>query len=44
MLSGEIDIEGIEAWMEEQGRSEELRKAVSDQNYREHLYAEAGLA
>ena len=26
------------------GRSEELRRAVSDQNYREHLYAEAGLA
>lgn len=98
VLSGETDIEGIEAWMEEQGireedevtvcelfdqyvrqgraeglaeglsegraegraegenrfaklvkqlidrgRSEDLRRAVSDQNYREQLYVEADL-
>lgn len=83
VLSGEIDTENIEAWMEEQGireedeitvcelfdqyvrqgraegenrfaklvkqlidggRSEDLRRAVSDQSYREQLYAETGLA
>ena len=95
VLSGETDIEGIEAWMEEQGireedevtvcelfdqyvrqgraeglaeglsegraegenrfaelvkllidegKSEELRKAVTDQDYRKQLYLKAGLA
>lgn len=86
VLSGEIDIDGIEKWLEEQGireedeitvcelfdqyvrqgrkegreegenrfarlvqmlmdsgRNEELKKAVSDQNYRERLYMEANL-
>ena len=27
----------------DEGRSEELRRAVSDQNYRENLYAEVGI-
>lgn len=90
VLSGEIDIDGIEKWLEEQGireedeitvcelfdqyvrqgrkegreegreegenrfarlvqmlmdsgRNEELKKAVSDQSYRERLYMEANL-
>lgn len=83
VLSGEMDTENIEAWMEEQGireedeitvcelfdqyvrqgrtegenrfaklvkqlmdggRGEDLKRAVSDQSYREQLYAETGLA
>ena len=87
VLSGEIDTDGIEEWMEEQGireedeltvcelfdqyvrqgraegieeegnrfarlmqmlldggKNEELKKAVSDQNYRKQLYMEAGLS
>ena len=87
VLSGEMDTENIEAWMEEQGireedeitvcelfdqyvrqgraegrtegenrfaklvqmlleggRNEDIKRVVSDQNYREQLYAETGLA
>ncbi|MBD5547975.1 MAG: hypothetical protein HDQ97_11335 [Lachnospiraceae bacterium] len=78
VLSGEMDTENIETWMEEQGireedeitvcelfdqyvrqgenrfaklvqmlleggRNEDIKRAVSDQNYREQLYAETGM-